>query len=110
MDSDLEVSVNGIKYQNFNTLRFCNYFHTIMEPPLNMCHACVNGRDVLELQEEKCKMWVDCTGKLNEKDTGKNAPVIAELVIATVKGEYGEKDKKIILNNFPAGISWCPFY
>lgn len=109
MDSDLKISANGIKYYDLNTLSFCNFFHTIMESPLNRCHACINSRDVLELHEEKCKMWVDCTGKLNEKDTGKNAPVIAEIVIATVKGKNGEKDKKIVLNNFPEGIALCPF-
>jgi hypothetical protein len=109
MDNDKKISANGIKYQDFNNLHFCNFFHTIMEPPLNMCHSCFNSRDILEIQEEKCKTWVDCSGKLNENDTGKNAPVIAELVIATVKGKHGEKDKKIILNNFPGSITWCPF-
>jgi len=100
------ISKNGIVYTDPKPLIYCDIFRFIPSPAFEKCRSCYAAREVLELTEETREMYLDKNGDVNEVNRGKDEPVNACLLLASVINE-GETENKIVYRVFD-GAKRCP--
>lgn len=98
----LLMSKNGIEYHDFRPLRYCSLFEIIMSPTLERCLRCDYGKEILSLTTETKEMYLDAQGNINEKNSGKDDLVKAEITLATLS-----EGKKIVRKLYE-GVKRCP--
>lgn len=100
------LSNNGLIYLDPEPIFYCLPFEIIITPTMDRCKHCHEGREVLEITEENRTMYLDKAGNVNEVNRGKDDPVTACLIMATVK-ECEKTEKRIVYRKFE-GIKRCP--
>lgn len=105
MDKSI-ISKNGIVYIDPKPLIYCSTFRFIPSPVFENCRQCYAAREVMELTEEERTMFLDENGHVNESNHGKDEPVTACLLLASVN-EGNNIEKKIVYRVLE-GVKRCP--
>lgn len=104
-----KLSVNGIVYFDHKPLVYCSTYGFIPPQSLEIekCRKCSAGKEVLELTEETREMWLDGDGRVNDYNRGKDDPVTAELVFATIQLDHGKTEKRLVCLG-SKDVKYCP--